>query len=99
MRCQACRRPLSNPVSKQYGFGPDCLRKAVKAGTAPLEALTELTEHQRSKKRRINQPAPKPENHTMDLFDQLRAAALDDLSQAVTACASVGINIKWSIEA
>lgn len=99
MHCQACRRPLTNPVSLQYGMGPDCLRRAVKAGAAPIEALTELTEWRRSKKRQpITESAPIRDDKTMDLFEQLRAAALDDLSKAVTVCESVGIRIKWSIE-
>ena len=99
MHCQACRRPLTNPVSIQYQMGPDCLRRAVKAGTAPLEALAELTEYRRSKKRNPSPgPAPIRDTQTMDLFEQLRAAALDDLSKAVTACETVGINITWSIQ-
>lgn len=99
MHCQACRRQLTNEVSLRYGMGPDCLRRAVKAGTAPLEALTELTEWRRSKKRQpISKPAPTRDNDTMDLFEQLRAAALDDLSKAVTACEIVGIKIKFTIE-
>lgn len=99
MHCQACRRPLTNPVSLQYGMGPDCLRRAVKAGTAPIEALTELTEWRRSKKRQpITEAAPIRDERTMDLFEQLRAAALDDLIKAVTVCESVGIKIIWSFQ-
>ena len=99
MHCAACRRPLTNPVSIQYGMGPDCLRRAVKAGTAPIEALSELTEWRRSKKRQpITEAAPIRDDKTMDLFEQLRAAALDDLSKAVTACEIVGLRITWSIE-
>ena len=99
MQCQACRRPLTNAVSVKFGFGPDCLRRAVKAGTAPIEALTELTEWKRSKKRQpITKSEPIRDNETMDLFEQLRAAALDDLSKAVTACGIVGIRVTWSIE-
>lgn len=51
MRCQACRRPITNPVSMQHGLGPDCLRRAVRAGTAPLESLEELKHWQRTKPR------------------------------------------------
>lgn len=99
MFCLACRRPLTNETSRKYQLGPVCLRKAVKAGTAPIEALTELTAEQRGKKRRIaNKPAPIREHNTMDLFDQLKAAAMDDLSRAVIACESVGIKVNWSIE-
>lgn len=99
MNCQACTRKLTNPVSIQYGMGPDCLRRAVKAGTAPIEALSELTEWRRSKKRQpITEAAPIRDDKTMDLFEQLRAAALSDLSKAVTACGTVGIKITWSIQ-
>lgn len=99
MHCQACRRPLTNPISIQYGMGPDCLRRAVKAGTAPIEALAELTEWKRSKKRQpATEAAPIRDERTMDLFEQLRAAALDDFHKAVTVCESVGIKIIWSIE-
>lgn len=99
MRCQACRRPLTNPASIKYQLGPDCLRKAVKAGTAPLEALTELTEWRRSKKRPpITEAAPIRDDKTMDLFEQLREAALDDLNKALTACESIGIKIIWSLQ-
>ena len=99
MHCAACRRPLTNPVSIQYGMGPDCLRRAVKAGTAPIEALSELTEWRSSKKRQpITEAAPIRDELTMDLFEQLRAAALDDLSKAVTACGTVGIKITFKIE-
>ena len=101
-RCSACRRPLRNPVSLQYGMGPDCLRKAVKAGTAPLEALAELKEWQRTNKRPARQKAdpatPTKCTSTADLFEQLKAAALDDLNKAVTACQSVGITVTLNIE-
>ena len=33
-----------------------------------------------------------------DLFEQLKAAALDDLNKAVTACQSVGIPVTLNIE-
>ena len=99
MHCQACLRVLTNPISLQYGFGPDCLRRAVKAGTAPIEALSELTEWRRSKKRHpITEAAPIRDERTMDLFEQLRAAALDDFCKAVTVCESVGIKIIWSFQ-
>ena len=42
MRCQACRRPLTNPASVKHGLGPDCLRKAVNSGMAPIDALDDL---------------------------------------------------------
>ena len=102
MRCQACRRPLTNQASIKHGLGPDCLRRAVKAGTAPLEALAELKEWQRTNKRPARQKADQTTHtkctSTADLFEQLKAAALDDLNKAVTACQSVGITVTLNIE-
>ena len=101
MRCRACRRELTSEVSIRYGLGPVCLRRAVKAGTLGIEALTELTSEQRetTKRRKARKPAPIPDDiSTPDLFDMLRAAALDDLRRAVTACASVGVTIHYTIE-
>ena len=102
MRCVACRRPLTNPVSKRQGYGPDCLKKAVKAGTAPLEALEELAAYQRAKPKKpkaSKQSAPEVIrcDKTLDLFDQLRDAALDDLNKAVSVCRSVGIEVTVTI--
>ena len=34
----------------------------------------------------------------MKTFEQLKAAALDDLNKAVTACQSVGITVTLNIE-
>lgn len=102
MRCQACRRPLTNQASIKHGLGPDCLRRAVKAGTAPLEALAELKEWQRTNKRPARKKAdpatPTKCTSTADLFEQLKSAALDDLNKAVTACQSVGITVTLNIE-
>ena len=102
MRCQACRRPLTNPASIKHGLGPDCLRRAVKAGTAPLDALVELKAWQRTNKRTAKRNADQATqtkcSSTADLFEQLKAAALDDLNKAVTACQSVGITVTLSIE-
>ena len=78
-RCSACRRPLHNPVSLQYGMGPDCLRKAAKAGTAPLEALEELKAWQRSRpktaKAKTAQAMNNYDTSTMDLFASARKSA------------------------
>ena len=86
----------------KHGLGPDCLRRAVKAGTAPLEALEELKDWQRTNKRPARQKAdpatPTKCASTADLFEQLKAAALDDLNKAVTACQSVGITVTLNIE-
>ncbi len=96
--CRACRRPLTSPVSIKYQMGPDCLRKAVAAGTLGIEALTELSSEQRETKRRPRiKPAPVADIRTPDLFDLLRSAALDDLRLAVAACASVGVSISYQI--
>ena len=99
-KCRACRRPLSSAVSIRYGYGPDCLRKAVKAGTLGIEALTELSSEQRETKQRVSRikPVPVADISTPDLFDLLRLAALDDLRKAVTACASVGVVVTYQIE-
>jgi len=100
-KCRACRRPLSSPVSIKYQMGPYCLRRAVAAGTLGIEALTELTSEQRETKRqRVSRikPVPVADIRTPDLFDQLRSAALDDLRLAVTACASVGVVVTYTIE-
>ena len=102
MRCQACRRPLTNPASIKHGLGPDCLRRAVKAGTAPLDALEEFKAWQRTNKRPARRKADQATqtkcSSTADLFEQLKAAALDDLNKAVTACQSVGITVTLNIE-
>ena len=101
MRCLACRRPLTSEVSIRYGLGSVCLRRAVKAGTLGIEALTELTSEQRetTKRRKVRKPTPIPDDiSTPDLFDMLRAAALDDLRRAVTACESVGVTVNYTIE-
>ena len=99
MRCSACRRPLTNPVSLKHGLGPDCLKRAVMAGNAPLEALEELTAYQKSKprKRLAKVKAPDFESPTFDLFEALREAALDDLNKAVTACESVGLKVSFVV--
>ncbi len=87
MRCAACRRPLTNPVSLRYGMGPDCLKRAAKAGTAPLEALAELKAWERSKPRptkreSAQRPAPCADNITGDLFEPIRKSAIDELNRA-----------------
>jgi len=102
MRCAACRRPLTNPISLRHKLGPDCLRKAVKAGNAPLEALEEFTAWKKAnpKPRAVRAKAPPAatESQTADLFAALRIAALDDLHKAITACESVGLTITIEIK-
>mgnify|MGYP000680418019 CR=1 FL=1 len=101
MKCQACRKPLTNEVSKRYGFGPSCLKKAVAAGNAPLESLTEMTVFKKSaaKSRKEKQAAPERIRceSTLDLFDALKYAALDDLNNAVNACRNIGIEVTVTI--
>ena len=104
MRCKACHRPLSDPVSIKHGFGPDCLKKAVAAGQAPLESLTELSAFQRTqrKARKTAKPAPRPvpvktDQHTGDLFDPLKTAALEDLDKAVSALQALGVHVEVTI--
>lgn len=101
MHCAACRRVLTNPVSLRYGMGPDCLRKAVKAGTAPIEALTELADWKRTKKQR----APvEPEQTvfrdqlTIDMFEQPRNEAIGRLYDAAEQARSFGVRVKLEIE-
>lgn len=99
--CLSCRRELTSEVSIKWGRGPVCLRRAVAMGTLPIEAALELTSEQRetTKRRKARNPAPIPDDiSTPDLFDMLRAAALDDLRRAVTACESSGIVITYQIE-
>lgn len=102
MRCQACRRLLTNPASIKHGLGPDCLRRAVKAGTAPLEALAELKEWQRTNKRPAKRKAEPvtttPCSATLDLFAQARAAAIETLKAAAAECAALGVTVSLSIE-
>ena len=101
MHCAACRRPLTNPVSLQYGMGPDCLRRAVKAGTAPIEALTELAEWKRNKKQRA--PAEQETTTfrdplTIDMFEQPRNEAICRLYDAAEYARSFGVRVKLEIE-
>ena len=101
-RCLLCKRILKNRYSIANKYGPDCLRRAVKAGTAPLDALDELKAWQRTNKRTAKRNADQATqtkcSNTADLFEQLKAAALDDLNKAITACQSVGITVTLNIE-
>lgn len=101
MRCAACRRPLRNPVSIQYGMGPDCLRRVVKAGSAPLESLEELADWQRTNKKQRRASAPKQEQRetmTEDMFAKLRREAIEVLHLAVRECESLGVRVTLGIE-
>jgi hypothetical protein len=99
-KCRACRRPLSSAVSIRYGFGPDCLRRAVKAGTLGIEALTELTSEQRATKQRATRikPAPTADASTPDLFDHARREAIEALCHAVAGCLACGVTVTYTIE-
>lgn len=99
-RCKACRRELTNSVSKKYGYGPDCLRRAVEKGNAPLESLEELKEFRRTKKpltRQATQPDDRCEK-TMDLFEQAKDGAIRLLKASIAECESFGLRINYTIE-
>ena len=99
MRCRACRRPLTSPVSIKYGYGPDCLRRAQAAGNVPLEALAELIAEKRTtRKRRPSQAPATIQQTTGDLFDQLIDAAIDDLRRAADVARSLGVVVNLEIE-
>ena len=98
MRCQACRRPLTSPVSIKHGLGPDCLKRAVQAGTAPLEALEEFTAWKKAqpKRKAVEQVKPVCTN-TPDLFDSLRDQAIQLLNAAAEDCRAVGLTVTIEI--
>lgn len=101
-RCKACRRPLTNPISLKHGLGPDCLRRAVKNGTAPLEALNALTQWQRTKNKAksANRRTP-PEikdTATLDLFEEEKRLSIERLMSAVAECETIGLRISITIE-
>ena len=99
MRCLACKRPLSNPVSLQQGIGPDCLKRAVQAGTSPLEALKEFTAWKKAQPKRtkaVEQVKPVCSN-TPDLFDSLRDQAIQLLNAAAEDCRAVGVEVTIEI--
>ena len=100
MRCLACRRPLRNPVSIEHQLGPDCLKKAVRAGNAPLEALEQLTEWQRSrpKAKRAAKPAKATTATGPDLFETLRSDAIARLQAAADECRHLGITLTIEIK-
>lgn len=99
MRCNACRRPLRNPVSIKHGLGPDCLRKAVKAGNAPLEALEEFTAWKKTNPRqRKAKPLAASENHNPDLFASYREQAIQTLNAAADECRAVGLTVTIEIQ-
>ena len=61
-RCRNCNRQLTDPVSIKHGFGPECLKLAVKAKRAPVSALSEYADYRRSLK-------TVGDTLTMDLFE------------------------------
>lgn len=91
-RCRACRRPLTNPVSIREGFGPDCLRRAIAAGQAPLEALetvAEMREWKRanpSGKRRQRKQEQGADAVSADMFEAMRVEAVESLQRAADEC-------------
>lgn len=99
MRCKACRRLITNPVSLKHGLGPDCLRRAVKAGTAPLEALEAFTAWKKANpKPRRKKPLITFENHTNDLFAELREQAIRLLNAAADDCRACGVHVTIEIQ-
>lgn len=94
MRCRACRRPLSDPVSIKHGFGPQCLKRAVEQGQAPLDALVESAEYRRDAKKTPRSAPPPVDTQTGDLFEQLKAAALDDMHKAASVLQSLGVGVE-----
>ena len=99
MRCLACKRPLSNPVSLQHGYGPDCLKRAVQAGTAPLEALEEFTAWKKAQPKRTKavEQVKRTCTNTPDLFDSLRDQAIQLLNAAAEDCRAVGVEVTIEI--
>ena len=98
-KCRACRRPLTSEVSLKHGFGPDCLRKAVKAGNVPLEALEEFTAWKKANpKPRQAKPLITSETHSPDLFAKLREQAIQALHAAAEDCRAVGVTLKIEIQ-
>ena len=99
MRCKACKRPLSNPVSLQHGYGPDCLKRAVQAGTAPLEALEEFTAWKKAQPKRTKavEQVKRTCTNTPDLFDSLRDQAIASLRHAVAECLACGVVVTIQI--
>lgn len=97
MKCQACRRELTSPVSIKHGLGPDCLKRAVQAGTAPLEALEEFTAWKKSQPKRTKPEPVKQCPNTPDLFDSLRAQAIQLLNAAAADCRAVGLTVTIEI--
>ena len=99
MRCQACRRPLRNPVSIKQGLGPDCLKRAVQAGTAPLEALEEFTAWKKAQPKRTKavEQVKRTCTNTPDLFDSLRDQAIASLRHAVAECLACGVVVTIQI--
>lgn len=98
-RCKACRRPLTNDLSKRYGFGPDCLKRAVEEGTAPLESLEEYKafKKQRIPKAKQDQPAVERCEHTLDMFDTPNQHALNELYEVAAKCRLLGINVRIEV--
>lgn len=101
MRCLACRKELTNDVSRKYGYGPTCLKRAVAEGNAPLESLTEIKQLRKEAKKRpkqIQQSTPERCDKTMDLFESAKNDALHALKEAVANCEAYGLVITYRIE-
>lgn len=98
-KCKACRRRLTNETSKLYGYGPECLKKAVAEGNAPLEALEAAKQERRERKKKPRiEPQPVRCNRTMDLFERSRHEAIRLLKAAVVEVESYGVKVFYRIE-
>jgi hypothetical protein len=101
MKCLACRRELTSEVSKKYGYGTSCLKRAVAEGNAPLESLSEIKQLRREAKKRpkqTQQPIPERCDKTMDLFASAKKSAIKLLECAVKECEAYGLVVTYRIE-
>jgi Family of unknown function (DUF6011) len=97
-RCKVCRKTLTNPASKKFGYGPECLKRAVAEGNAPLESLEELKAWKKVSKKtpRIAQEnIPERCENTIDMFESGRASAIEALKRAVAECEAAGVQVTY----
>lgn len=80
-------------------LGPDCLKRAVQAGTAPLEALEEFTAWKKSQPKRPKATEPAKQcSNTLDLFANLRTQAVALLNSAAEDCRAAGLTVTIEIK-
>lgn len=103
-RCRACRRPLTNPISIREGFGPDCLKRAIAAGQAPLNALEAVEEMRQwrcsnpDKKIRQRKKERAPDAMSADIFEAVRVEAVNSLHRAADECRRYGVGVTVIID-